>query len=333
MATIYQVSELAGVSLATVSRVVNKNARVSEKTAKKVHDAMKELGYRPNSIARSLASSRTNSIGLLVSELHGPFFGSMMSGIETELRAKGKHTIIASGHSDEATEKDSIEFLINRNCDALILHVEAVSDDYLLKLSEGKTPLIIINRLVPGLEDRCVSLDNEAGGFLATQALIKKGHRQFAYISGPNWKKDAQDRYNGHIRALNQAGLAQDSNLVYEGNFQQEGGREGIQALVKSGKPFDAIVCGNDEMASGAMTKARELDIKVPDDVSIIGFDNIIYAEYLNPKLTTVDYPIQKMGKMAARLALQHTYNFKDLDIATRFVPQIVERESCNRIQ
>jgi LacI family transcriptional regulator len=331
MATIYQVSELAGVSLATVSRVVNKNARVSEKTAKKVQDAMAELGYRPNSIARSLASNRTNSIGLLVSELHGPFFGSMMSGIETELRAQGKHTIIASGHSDEATEKDSIEFLINRNCDSLILHVEAVSDEYLLALSKDKMPLVIINRLVPGLEDRCICLDNERGGYMATQSLIKKGHKNFAYISGPLWKKDAQDRYHGHLRALHEANIQQNESLLYEGNFQQEGGRTGIQSLVEQGIKFDALVCGNDEMASGAMTMARELGLHVPNDISIIGFDNIIYADYLFPKLTTVDYPIQMMGQMAARLALQNTYKYSNLDIRTRFVPKLIERDSCNK--
>ncbi len=136
MATIYEVSKLAGVSLATVSRVINKNSRVSDKTRQKVEDAMKELGYRPNSIAQSLASNRSNSVGILVSELHGPFFGQMMAGIEAELRAAGKHVIITTGHSEEDKEKDGIEFLISRNCDAIILHVEALSDDYLIDLSK-----------------------------------------------------------------------------------------------------------------------------------------------------------------------------------------------------
>ena len=147
MATIYQVSELAKVSLATVSRVMNGNAKVSDKTREKVLLAMKELGYRPNSIAQSLASSRGNSIGLLVSELHGAFFGEMMAGVESELRSAGKHIIVTTGHSIEEKEKEGIEFLISRNCDAIILHVEAVSDEYLEELSKGKTPIFIISRL------------------------------------------------------------------------------------------------------------------------------------------------------------------------------------------
>lgn len=133
MATIYQVSDLAGVSLATVSRVLNNNARVSDKTRDKVQAAMKELGYRPNSIAQSLASNRSNSIGILVSELDGPIYGQMMAGIESELRASGKHAIITTGYSEEDKEKDGIEFLLSRNCDALILHAEAVSDEYLIE--------------------------------------------------------------------------------------------------------------------------------------------------------------------------------------------------------
>ena len=136
MATIYEVSKLAGVSLATVSRVTSNNALVSDKTRQKVLDAMAQLGYRPNSIAQSLASKRTNSVGILVSELHGPFFGQMMAGIETELRAAGKHVIITTGHSEEDKEKEGIEFLKSRNCDALIVHVEAVSDEYLKDLCQ-----------------------------------------------------------------------------------------------------------------------------------------------------------------------------------------------------
>lgn len=131
MATIYEVSKLAGVSLATVSRVTNNNTRVSDKTRKKVVDAMAELAYRPNAIAQSLASNRSNSIGVMVSELNGPFFGQMMAGIEKELREAGKHVIITTGQSKEDKEKDGIEFLLSRNCDALIVHIEALSDEYL----------------------------------------------------------------------------------------------------------------------------------------------------------------------------------------------------------
>ena len=153
MATIYEVSELAKVSLATVSRVMNGNARVSDKTRDKVLAAMKELGYRPNTIAQSLASNRSNCIGLLVSEIHGPFFGQMMSGVETEIRKAGKHVIITTGHSEEDKEKDGIEFLISRNCDAIIVHVEALSDEYLIELCKGTTPVYLMSRFVSEIKE------------------------------------------------------------------------------------------------------------------------------------------------------------------------------------
>ena len=222
MATIYQVSELAGVSLATVSRVMNNNARVSEATRNKVLDAMAQLGYRPNSIAQSLASNRSNSVGILVSELHGPFYGEMLSGIENECRAAGKHVIIAAGHSEAESEKDGIEFLISRNCDALILHVEAVSDDYLIKLAGGKLPIVLINRYIAKLADNCISLDNELGGYLATQQLLQQGHTQLAYIAGPMWKSDAKDRYAGHLRAMAEHGLTFNPALLAEGGFSRQ---------------------------------------------------------------------------------------------------------------
>ena len=130
MATIYEVSDLAGVSLATVSRVMNNSGRVSEKTRQKVLSAMAELNYRPNSIAQSLASNRSNCVGVLVSEVYGPFFGTMLSAIESELRLAGKHTIFAAGHSDAETELENIRFLISRNCDSLILHVESLTDEF-----------------------------------------------------------------------------------------------------------------------------------------------------------------------------------------------------------
>jgi len=154
MATIYEVSELAGVSLATVSRVMNNSDKVSLKTRKKVESAMSELGYRPSSIAQSLATKRSNSVGILIPELHGPFFGVMLSSIEAELRTAGKHVIITAGHSDQADERASIEFLLSRNCDALILHVYSVSDEYLIELSKGPVPVFLLNRFITEIADQ-----------------------------------------------------------------------------------------------------------------------------------------------------------------------------------
>lgn len=329
MATIYEVSELAKVSLATVSRVMNGNTRVSEKTRNRVLAAMKELDYRPNTIAQSLASNRSNCIGLLVSEIHGPFFGQMMSGVETELRAAGKHVIITTGHSEEDKEKDGIEFLISRNCDAIILHVEAVSDEYLLELSKGKTPIYLISRHVEELPDKCISLDNELGGYIATQSLIEMGHTNIAYLAGPQYKADAIARLQGHKRALSENNIAVDEKLIFEAEFKEKGGIEGLRHFLKESVEFSALVCANDEMASGAMTYAREHDLQMPKDLSVVGFDNVVFAPHLYPKLTTVENPVNKMGAMAAKLVLKDVYQQEHHDIQQLFEPSLILRDSA----
>jgi len=329
MATIYQVSDLAGVSLATVSRVMNNNAKVSDKTKQKVLDAMKELGYRPNATARSLASSRSDSVGLLVSELHGPFFGQMMGGIESELREAGKHVIITTGHSEKDKEIDGIEFLLSRNCDALILHVEAVSDEYLIALHKGKVPIVLINRYIEEMAERCITLDNSLGGYLITKSVLEKGHREIAYISGPQWKDDSSKRIEGHKKALQEFNVPFNEQLMYKGDFTQDGGSNGLIALLDSGIPFTALVCGNDEMASGVLATARQKGIDVPKELSITGFDNIIYASLLYPTLTTIDYPIRKMGHMASKLVIKEVYGQRKLEIRHQFLPKLVERNSA----
>lgn len=328
MATIYEVSKLAGVSLATVSRVINKNDRVSDKTRLKVEVAMAELGYRPNSIAQSLASNRSNSIGILVSELHGSFFGEMMAGIESELRAAGKHVIITTGHSEEEKEKAGIEFLISRNCDAIILHVEAVTDEYIIELCKKHSSIYLMSRLVEGINDRCIHLNNELGGYLATQFVIGNGHRDIAYISGPQFKADSQERLTGHKRALKESKIPFNDNLYFEGDFRETGGQEGLKSLIDNNITFTALVCANDEMASGAITYAREQGLSLPNDLSIIGFDNIIFARHTYPKLTTIDNPVNLMGQMAAKLVLKNTYQQKNITITHSFEPSLVSRDS-----
>jgi len=332
MATIYEVSSLAGVSLATVSRVMNNNTPVSEKTRQKVLDAMSELGYRPNSIAQSLASNCTNSIGIMVSELDGSFFGQMMSAIEAELRAAGKHVIITTGHNEEQRELEGIEFLKSRNCDALIVHVEGLSDENILSLDQDDTPIYFMSRLIDGLKENCISLDNELGGYLATEIMIKNGHKKIAYISGPQIKHDAQGRLSGHKRALSEHNISFDEKLYFEGDFKETGGINGLKGFLAQRASFTALVCANDEMASGAMTYAREHEFSVPEQLSIIGFDNVNFSRHIYPKLTTIDNPIGEMGTMAAKLVLKNVYKQNKLTIKHSFEPTVITRDSIAKI-
>src|SRR3954470_12189637 len=246
MANIYEVAELAGVSLTLVSRVINPGAKVSEPTRQKVLDAMRQLGYQPNSIAQSLATRSSNSVGVLVSELHGPFFGAMLSAIEQTLKAAGKFVMVAAGHNNEEMEREAIRFLVCRNCDALIVHVERLPDKFLVDHDHDKTPLVVMNRKVRGLGDHCFSLNNELGGYLATQSLLKRRHKRIAYISGPLAWMDARQRLAGHKRALEEAGVKFDERLLHEGDYHETGGQEALTALYSKDLPFTAVVCAND---------------------------------------------------------------------------------------
>ena len=328
MATIYEVSKLAGVSLATVSRVMNNSGKVTVQTRQKVLTAIEQLGYRPNSMAQSLASKRSNSVGILIPELHGPFFGIMLSSVERELREAGKRVIITAGHSDERKEKDCIEFLLASSCDALILHIYSVSHRFIKDLSKGSVPIVLLNGFLPEIADRCISLDNEHGGYVATKSLLERGHRQIAYVSGPHWKVDSFKRLSGHKRALAEFGIEVDEQLIFEGDFEEASGRQAMNHFLKLGVSFTGVVCANDEMAAGVMDTARTHGLNIPDDVSVIGFDNVDFTRFLNPKLTSIDCRIDEMGQMAARCVLKNAYGESDLDIQNTFEPNLVLRES-----
>ncbi|GBL05395.1 LacI family DNA-binding transcriptional regulator [Glaciecola sp. KUL10] len=330
MSTIYEVSKLAGVSLATVSRVINKNAAVSEKTKEKVKIAMEQLGYRPNTIAQSLASNRSNSIGVLVSQLDSPFFGEMMVGIEDEMRKAGKQVLFAAGHNLESMEKESIEFLQSRNCDGLIVHCEQASDEYMHSLTKGKTSVVIVNRKIPMIEDRCVTLDNFKGGYIAAQYAVAQGHTQLAYVSGPHDKKDSLERLQGVKAACKDLGIELEDSHIETGDYSEKSGSDAISAFIEKGYRPSILICANDEMASGAMKRARELEIDIPKELSIIGYDNTSFTKYLHPELTTVENPIGKMGKMAAKLILNLAYDQKNV-IHNRFEPEMVIRNSVYR--
>lgn len=332
MATIYEVSALAGVSVSSVSRAMNDHEHVSEKTKQKVAAAMEQLGYRPNAMARSLASNCSNCVGVLVSELYGPFYGDMLSGIESELRTFDKHAIIAAGHSDETSEKEGIEYLIERNCDALILHVDAISDEYLIDLSKKAIPFVLINRYISEIEENCIYLDNHSGGYQATKYLLEQGHQNIAYIAGPLWKPDSIGRLDGHKKALDEFKVPFDDGLLFEGNFETSGGIDGMEYFLKNNRQFSAVVCANDEMAFGAMKVARENNIDVPNQCSVIGFDNVFFTEYLFPQMSTIDNPINEMGHMAAQWVLKNIYDNQNIEIKNLFEPKLVKRESTKSL-
>ncbi|WP_428241907.1 LacI family DNA-binding transcriptional regulator [Gynuella sp.] len=331
MITIRDVSKYASVSVATVSRVINGSRWVSDETRKKVLAAMKELGYQPNSFARSLATNKSQTVGMVVGDLSGPFFGEMMQSAEQVVRMADKHLIITSSHGTVESESEAIEFLLQRRVDVLILHLDAMPDDKLIELSEQlRIPVVIVNRLVPTMEEQCISIDNELGGYIATKHLLEQGHHSIACIAGPIYKSDSRSRLNGYRRALTEAGVDYKEHLIVESDYTEEGGKVAVKELQERNLSYSAIFAHNDHMAIGAMGWLKGKGVSVPNDVSIIGYDDIIMARYVEPSLTSVIIPVSEFGRQAGLMALQLSGEQQD-DVVLRFKPELVIRNSTRR--
>jgi len=331
LATIKHVSEHAGVSQATVSRVINGTSRVSHDKKLKVEKAIKELGYRPNSIAQALASSRTGSVGIVVPELGGPFYSGMLHCIEDNLRRFGYHAVVTAGSNTEQGQRESVEFLLGRRVDALILHTQLLSDDYLIALEEQGIPVVLVNRFVPEMAQSCIDIDNEVGGMLATQYLLQMGHKEIACITGPLDKSDARGRLQGYRRALEEAGIEYNETLVLEAGFTEETGVSAVKKLLKRKCSFTAVFASNDHMAFGAFEELRSGGLSIPEDVSLVGFDNILFARYLTPGLTTINFPIEQMSIEAVQLTIQKL-NKNRRDVNFKLSPSLVVRNSVKEL-
>lgn len=317
--------------MATVSRVLNNTVPVAEETRMRVIEAVEALNYKPNAFARGLVTNRSGGVGVVINEISSPFYSGIVRGIEEVVEPKGLHLLVSSGHAQAALEGRAVESLKQRRSDALILQLEAVPDDDLVRWAEQETPVIVVGRSVPELEGRCVYLDNVAGGYLATRHLIEHGHRRIAHLAGWLAIKDARDRLEGYRRALTDAGLPCDEALIVPGDFTEAGGQRGARELLARGLPFTALVAGNDQMAAGALHTLRAHGLRVPQDVSLIGYDDVLFARYLFPALTTIRQPLAEMGQAAARLALAALGAENPKEVNTKFDPVLVVRESVAR--
>jgi LacI family transcriptional regulator len=332
VATIKHVSEHAGVSQATVSRVINGTSRVSHDKKLKVEKAIKELGYKPNSIAQALASSRTGSIGIVVPELGGSFFSGLLHFIEDNLRRFGYHAVVTAGSDTEEGQRESVEFLLGRRVDALILHTQQLSDDYLIELEKRGVPLVLVNRFIPEMTESCIKLDNELGGKLATQHLIQQGHKRIACITGPLDKSDARGRLQGYREALEEAGIHYDESLISEAGFTETTGVSAMKKLLARQCHFTAIFAANDHMAVGAIEALKRNSVSVPEQVSLVGFDNVNFARYLTPGLTTIDFPIEQMSIEAVQLTIQKLKKCKR-DVNFTLSPSLIMRDSVKDVR
>lgn len=326
MPTIREVAAYAGVSAATVSRVMKGEVPVNAETRGRVEAAIAALGYAPNAFARSLASNRMEGVGLVISHLAGPFMGRVMMTLEATLRRANVSLLVASGGGEAAREQEAVDFLLGRRCDGLIVHADALSDAMLATLA-ATTPLVVFNRRVPEIDAHCIYLDNEYGGYLATRHLLDQGHRHIACLTGPLRQQDAAGRLAGYQRALNERGIPVDEQAILEGDFTERSGEQGMKTLLARAASITAVVAGNDDMALGAMTLLRAQGIAIPQTLSLVGYDNEACARHVMPALTTVHAPLEEMAQEAAERLLK-LVGGASLPPPTPFMPTLIERET-----
>jgi LacI family transcriptional regulator len=301
--TIHDIARRAGVSPSTVSRVLNGGTPVAPDKRAAVMAIINSLHYRPNVVAQGLARGKSHSVGVLTQEISNLFFGQILKGIEHRLRGTGYYPLFASGwHAHEGI--DALEMLLAHRVDSMVIVGGWVADEYLLEVAE-RVPLVAISRTIAGLEDHCVQVENFQGAYEATKHLIDLGHTRIAHVTGLPHHPHAIERREGYCKALRDAGLVVDPDLILEGDFEEPSGLDAVQDLIRTRKPFTALFMSNDRMAYGALLALYRHGLRVPDDVSIVAFDDQPSSAYTLPPLTTVRQPTFEIGAATAEAVLR----------------------------
>src|SRR5215213_245766 len=332
MATIREVAEQAQVSVSTVSHVINSTRFVDSETQERVRQAISTLGYRPNLLARSLRRRETRTIGLLVPDNANPYFAEFARVIENAGFAEGYSVILCNSDRSEAKEETYIDVLLAKQVDGLIVMSSTDRVDLLQRVLDVGVPLVVVDRNLTNLAVNQVLIANEQGGYLAGRYLVELGHRRVGCIGGPSAGNPSWDRVLGFKRALAEAGVALPSAAIVSGDFRYTGGEAGMHTLIERDLGLTAVFASNDLMAIGALLTLRRAGLRVPEDVSVIGFDNILQASTMIPPLTTIEQPINDLGQATARLLLDQILKRTTEPTSLTIPTSLVVRDSCRAI-
>jgi LacI family transcriptional regulator len=333
MSTIKDVARLANVGVGTVSRVISGKGPASSDAVARVLAAVSELDFRPSRSARALASKTTGMLGVFVTEFSGHFFGPILLAVDSELRAVDRHMVAATGCGEgdpRHLAHDGIEFLIERECDGILMFSNELYDEELLALHKRCPRLAVLNRTARGMERDCFTVDHVLAGRLAARALLENGHRDIAVISGRHTASDNEDRLRGFDAELAQHGLRVDAALRESGDFSFASGDVAMRQLLAKGLPFTAVFACNDLMAMGAIGALQQAGLRVPQEISVIGYDDTDFAAYMLPRLTTVRIPTREVVINATRHLINRCYG-KSLSVVRKFAPSLVWRDSVAR--
>ncbi len=303
--TIVEVAAEAGVSFGTVSRVINNDIHVKPETRERVLETMERLHFVANRQARGLAGGKSNIIGMLVPDLGTGYIGEIIRGIDSELGVAGYDMMLYTTHRTAAKEASYVANLAQNMVDGLLLVLPRNPADYTGALTRRKFPFVLIDHQGTGKDCPAVGATNWQGAYNATDYLIKLGHKRIGFITGWLDLGAAVDRLEGYKTALRTNHIPFDSELVYEGTFDQPDGYTGTKRFLDLENPPTAIFASNDVMAMAAMDAVRERGLKAPEDISILGFDDIPQASRVRPALTTVRQPLEQMGRVATQMLLE----------------------------
>ena len=302
-ATIRDVAARAGVSISTVSRVLNGTCRVGEDKRRLVLDAAKGLGYSPNPAALSLLNKRTGALGVLLPFVSGEFFSELLSGLDEAAQDNGMFLVVSTSHRHPDEFKKAIHAL-DKRVDGMVVMAPELDAEGTASILKTKTPVVLLNTYSEGLAADVFNFDNFAGAKALTQHLLEAGHRRIALIHGPPRAQDAHERAQGYRAAMAEAGIADTADLEFAGGYTREAGFMAAEAIVEISPRPTAIVAANDYCAMGAISALHTLEIAVPDEIAVGGFDGLTSAQYTFPPLTTVRVPIGDIGyKAVSRLA------------------------------
>lgn len=331
MTTIYDVAARAGVSAATVSRVLNGSGTVAPDLTRRVRDAVKDLDYRPNGVARNLRRRATRVWGLIISDIGNPFFTALVRGVEDAAREAGYSLVLCN--SDEILEKEAsyIQVAVDEQMAGVILTPSSEAETDLTPLLERGIPVVAVDRRLHRHDVDTVVCDNVRGARLATEHLLSSGCRRIACITGPMQATTAQERLDGYRRALCAAAIPLDDGLVMVENFKEDGGYAGASRLLDLAVPLDGLFVTNNLMTVGALEALLERGVEVPRDLLMVGFDDIPWAKLTRPRLTTVDQPTYQMGREAGNLLAGRVHGHTEAARTIMLSPTIRVRESSVR--
>lgn len=301
--TIYDVAREAGVSMATVSRVVNNNPNVKPQTRKKVYEAIERLGYRPNAVARGLASKKTTTVGVVIPDIANANFAEVARGIEDIANMYHYNIILCNADKRKEKEIRVINTLLEKQVDGLLFMGGVVTDEHIQAFNTSNVPIVLCATTDEKGTMPSVDIDHETAAYDAVRKLIGEGHTRIAMISGTlQDPANGYARYQGYKRALEESGIALDESLVRVGNYRYESGIEAVQYFLELGERPTAVFAATDEMAIGAIHGIQDAGLSVPEDISVIGVDNIRMASMVRPLLTTVAQPMYDIGAVSMRL-------------------------------